>query len=298
MTRSDQVDVQYELDRALVRKSFDEASRTYDAAAVLQNEVRSRLHARLDLVRLEPSIVVDMGCGTGRGARDLKDRYRSAQVLGIDLAFGMLRAARERRRLLRRFAVTCADAMRLPMPGQSVDLVVSNLMLQWCDPPDAVFEEVARVLRPGGLFMFTTFGPDTLRELRGAWASVDGYTHVNRFIDMHDLGDGLIRSGLAEPVMDVEYFTLTYPTVRGLMRDLKAIGAHNVTRGRAQGLTGRRRLEAMEAAYERARRGGHLPATYEVVYGQAWTPANLAPRATQSGEVRIPLRDIARRRSE
>jgi len=202
------------------------------------------------------------------------------------------------RGLLRRFDVLCADAARLPLRTASVDLVFSNLMLQWCSDPDAVFSECRRVLKPGGLLTYTTFGPDTLLELRRAWSTVDGLTHVNRFIDMHDLGDAMVRAGFAEPVMDVDRCTLTYADAHALMRDLKAIGAHNVNAGRARGLTGKSRLTRMIAAYEAFRRDGRLPATYEIVYGQAWA----AERATagdslRDGEVRVEVR-VAEQRDD
>jgi malonyl-CoA O-methyltransferase len=159
-----------------------------------------------------------------------------------------------------------------------------------------VFRECRRVLKPGGLLTFTTFGPDTLVELRRAWAAADGHTHVNRFIDMHDLGDALVRSGFAEPVMDVERFTLTYAEVRDLMRDLKAIGAHNANAGRPRGLTGRGALARMTEAYEEYRRDGRLPATHEVVYGQAWRPAGDPRGRSVGGEVVVPISQIGRRR--
>jgi malonyl-CoA O-methyltransferase len=165
-------------------------------------------------------------------------------------------------------------------------------MLQWCDPPDAVFAEVRRVLKPRGLFTFTSFGPDTLKELRSAWATVDRHVHVNRFIDMHDIGDAMMRAGLSDPVLDVEHLTLTYPEVITLMRELKALGAHNVTHGRRVGLTGRQALTQMQGAYERYRRDDVLPATYEVLYAQAWGPAT---RLTHN-EVAIPTSSIGRRK--
>jgi malonyl-CoA O-methyltransferase len=280
-----------------VARSFDRAARSYAAAAVLQARVRTELLARLDLVRLAPDSALDLGCGTGVGALALARRYRRGRVLALDLSPAMLREALRRRRPWRRFAALCGDAARLPLAARSVDLVFSNLMLQWCGDPEQVFRECARVLRPGGLLTFTSFGPDTLKELRAAWASADGYTHVNRFIDMHDLGDALLRAGLAEPVMDVERYTLTYTDVRALMRDLKAIGAHNVNAGRPRGLTGRRALERMTSAYERARRDGRLPATYEVVYGQAWAPVGAPRGSAPSGETRIPIGHIGRRGS-
>jgi malonyl-CoA O-methyltransferase len=296
MTMGDREDTGFSLDRTLVRRSFDAACDSYDAAAVLQREVRGRLHGRLDYVRLAPRRVLDLGAGTGHGARALKQRYHAAQVIALDLARGMAAAARRQRSLLRRFDVVCADAVALPLADASVDLIVSNLMLQWCDDPERVFAEAARILQPGGLLTFTTFGPDTLKELREAWAAADSRTHVNQFIDMHDLGDALLRAGLAEPVLDVEYFTLTYADTRALMNDLKAIGAHNVTRGRAPGLTGKRRFATMQAAYESRRRDGRLPATYEVVYGQAWAPRDRR-RKTSSTEATIPLGQIGRRGS-
>jgi len=164
----------------------------------------------------------------------------------------------------------CADAERLPFVDASFDLVFSNLMLQWATDNDATFAELRRVLRPGGLLLFTSFGPDTLRELRESWARVDDYNHVNLFMDMHDVGDALLNARFADPVMDVEKLTVTYPDARRLMRDLKQIGAHNVTGGRPRGLTGKRHLQAMIDAYERFRSDGLLPASYEIVYGHAW----------------------------
>ena len=281
------------LQEAAVRRSFDAASRTYDKAAVLQREVRSRLLERLQIVKIDPRVIVDLGAGTGHASRALKSMFPKAEVIALDIATGMLQAARRQQSLLRRFARVAADARKLPLTSQSVDLVFSNLMVQWCDPPDSVFAEVQRVLKPHGLFTFTTFGPDTLKELRAAWAQVDSHTHVNRFTDMHDVGDALVRAHFAEPVLDVESFTLTYADVYGLMRELKAIGAHNVTRGRPQGLTGRRALEKMVAAYESFRRDGKLPATYEVVYGHAWGPVQRL--GTRHGEASIPVSAIGRR---
>jgi malonyl-CoA O-methyltransferase len=288
----------FDIDVARVRSSFGRSARAYDAAARLQARVRAELLERLDLVRLEPAAVLDLGAGTGHGAAALKRRYRSARVVALDLAEGMLREAGRHQTLFRRFSRVCGDAAALPLRDASVDLVLSNLVLQWCNEPDAVFRECRRVLRPGGLLTFTTFGPDTLVELRRAWAAADGHTHVNRFIDMHDLGDALIRSGLAEPVMDVERHVLTYADVRDLMHDLKAIGAHNANAGRPRGLTGKAALGRMIAAYDAFRRDGRLPATYEVVYGHAWCPATRTRPAGAPGEVRVPLGSIGRRHAK
>jgi malonyl-CoA O-methyltransferase len=279
----------FALDRRQMRRAFERASQSYDRAAVLQTEVRRRLLSRLEYLKLEPEVIVDAGCGTGHAARELKKRFPHARVIALDIATGMLREAGRNQGWWRRFERVCADAERMPLADASVDLIFSNLMLQWCDEPDAVFREFRRVLRPRGLLTFSTFGPDTLMELRAAWATVDGRTHVSRFIDMHDIGDALVRARLAEPVLDVERFTLTYDTALALMRDLKAIGAQNATAGRPAGLTGRAAFAAATAGYERFRIAGRLPATYEVVLGQAW---GAIPRES---EVRVPISDIVRR---
>jgi malonyl-CoA O-methyltransferase len=286
----------FRIDGSRVRRSFGRAAAGYDAVAVLQARVRDELLGRLDVVRLEPAVVLDLGAGTGHASLALKRRYRRSEVVALDLALGMLRQATRRQTLLRRFRRVCADAAALPLRTASADLVLSSLMLQWCNDPDAVFRECRRVLRPGGLLSFATFGPDTLVELRRAWGAVDGNTHVNRFIYMHDLGDALVRSGLAEPVLDVERYTLTYESVRDLMGDLKAIGAHNANAGRPRGLTGKGALARMTAGYEQFRRDGRLPATYEVVYGQAWCPAGSLRDRVTPGEVTVAVDQIGRRR--
>lgn len=264
---------EFRLGQADMRRAFEAAARDYDAAAVLQREVGARLLERLELMALSPTRILDLGCGTGGALRALRKRYPGAEVWGVDIACNMLRVARRAQGWWRRARLVCADARHLPLPAGCAELIFSNLMLQWCDDLDGCLLELRRVLRPHSLLLFSSFGPDTLKELRSAWSAVDGYTHVHRFLDMHDIGDALVRAGFAEPVMDVEHLTLTYTGVPELMRDLKRIGAHNVSAGRRRGLTGRGRLQKLMAAYEPLRRDGRLPLTYEVVYGIAWTPS-------------------------
>ena len=226
------------LDRAAVRRYVERASRHYDESAVLAEQLRRQMIERLDWIAFTPDTVLDLGCGTGHGAAALAARWPKARVIALDFSPGMIRET-ERLDEALRIQRLCAEAEAMPLPEASVDLVFSNLMLPWCEDLDAVFAEVARVLRPRGLFTFTTFGPDTLAELREAWRAADDAAHVHPFTDMHDLGDGLVRAGLAEPVLDVSRYTLTYPDVDMLMHDLKAIGAQNAASGRARGLTGR-----------------------------------------------------------
>lgn len=267
-------------DKSRVRASFEKAAGSYDAAAVLQREVCDRMAERLDYIKHQPAVVLDAGSGTGYGSAALRRRYPEARVLELDLAHAMLCASREKQRseqgmLTRLFKPSspwqlCGDVEALPLADNSVDMIWSSLTIQWVNVPDRVFAEFHRVLKPGGMLMFATLGPDTLHELREAFRAADGATHVNQFIDMHDLGDALLGCGFAEPVMDMEKIVMTYGDAREVMRDLKAIGAHNATAGRGRGLMGKHAWQRVVDAYEQCRRDGQLPATYEVLYGHAW----------------------------
>lgn len=283
------------LDKAQTRMAFRRAADTYDDSAVLQREVAKRMLDRLELIKRRPERVIDVGCGTGFCGQVLEKRYKGVTIVGIDVAESMLTAAKTKTRWRSRQRFVCGDAEYVPLTAGSADMVVSNLTLQWCDP-DKVFKEFARVLRPGGLLMFSSFGPDTLKELRAAWRSVDDQPHVHAFIDMHDLGDALVRAGFADPVMDVEHFTLTYPDVMTVLHDLKNLGAHNVDEGRARGLTGKTRFARFRSAYESQACDGLIPASFEAVYGHAWLPEAGATRKATDGSVAIPVNRIGRRR--
>ena len=280
------------IDKAQARRAFERAAPRYDEVAVLQREIGQRMIDRLDYVRLQPRVVLDAGCGTAVATAGLASRYPDADIVALDFAHGMLRHARGQGGFARLPHWVCGDIEALPLANGSVDLVYSNAALQWSTDLAGTLADLARVLRPGGLLMFSTFGPDTLAELRAAWAQVDGHSHVSSFADMHDIGDLLLHARFADPVMDCERLTVTYETVDDLMGDLKLLGAHNVTVGRARGLTGRRRLDAMRTAYERFRRDGRLPATYEVVYGHAWAPLQ---RQDGPGVTAVPVSAITRR---
>jgi malonyl-CoA O-methyltransferase len=279
---------EYFLDPRAVRRSFDRAACTYDTAAAVQREIRTRLLERLDIVRLVPATVLDLGAGTGHASRELKRRYSSAKVIALDISLPMLRESARQQSLLRRFAPVCADAHRLPLRSGSLDLVLSNLLREWCHDPDTVFAEVARVLRPQGLFTFTTLGPDTLREVRELWRGIDTATHVHRFIDMHDFGDALLRAGFAEPVMDAERLTVTYPSLNALLEELRGSGARNVAQGRRHGLTSRGRGAAVLARSEALTRNGPMSISVEVIHGHAWAPAERKSRRA-GDEVRVPI---------
>lgn len=279
-------DSPHQRDQALLRRNFDRAASGYDQVAALQRVVGSRLLERLDPIRLSPRRIIDLGAGTGRPAAQLARRYAEAEVTELDLAFNMLAESRRRKPLARRHFL-CADAECLPLIDACAEFVFSNLMLQWASRLDRALAEARRVLKPEGLILFSTLGPGSLAELRESWARVDDRVHVNAFIDMHDVGDALIRAGFADPVMETERFTLLYEDGMALMRELQQLGASNVNKGRPRALTGKRKLQGMLAEYETRRRDGRLPATFEAVYGHAWAAAPPVP-----GDF-IPIRPVA-----
>ncbi|HWL64175.1 MAG TPA: malonyl-ACP O-methyltransferase BioC [Steroidobacteraceae bacterium] len=291
-----------DLDPRAVARSFGAASDSYDAAAWLQAQAREELLSRLTLLKSPPRAVLDLGAGTGLAALAIKRRFPRAAVTAADIAAPMVRAARRHSRFWRRIRCVEADARQLPFDTAGFDLVFSNLMLQWLQPPDAALAEIRRVLRPGGLLLLSSFGPETLQELRAAWGAADDGVHVIDFVDVHDLGGALQRAGFLEPVLDVDRHLHHYADARALMRELKSLGARNVDARRARGLTGRAAFARMQAQYESLRRPAGLPATWQVVYAVAWAPEHgpePAPAST-AGETRIDvqsLRDqLARRR--
>jgi malonyl-CoA O-methyltransferase len=284
-----------------VRRAFSRAATSYDAAAALQQEVRARLLESLEYLEDRvPSVVLDVGSGTGQASAAMKKRWPKAQVIALDLALPMLRQARKQAGWWRPFSRVCADARALPLADGSVDVIFSNLCLQWVDDLPAVFAGFRRVLKPGGLLLCSSFGPETLVELREAFAHADAAPHVSPFASISQFGDALVAAGFRDPVLDRDPFTLTYPDLPALMRELRAIGATNALATRRRSLTGRARFAAAAAAYEPLRDGeGRLPSSWEVVYAHAWAPPPGAPIREGGQEVAaVPLSRIPIRRRQ
>src|SRR5690606_12076572 len=242
---------------------------------------------RLDFMRIDPKVVLDVGAGRGDGAAALRARYPGARVLSIDASIAMLRAGTEAAA-----GRIVGDAERLPVKDGISDLVFANMLLPW-SRPDAVFREAARTMTSGGLFLFATLGPDSLEQLRRAWAAVDDRVHVHAFYDMHDLGDLAVSSGLAETVVDADRIELTYRDVNSMIRDLRSCGAVNLAAGRRRSLTGRRRWASFVAALETQRREGRIPVTIELILGHAWGPGAQPRRARRArpGEAAVAISD-------
>ena len=265
------------IDKKAARAAFNRAASSYDAVAELQLEIGNRLLERLDIIKMIPSTILDVGCGTGTVTQQLAQRYRRASIFALDYADQMLTVTNSKKTWRQKYwqrnlQVVCGDAEKLPVKSQSIDFIFSNLTLQWCNNLDQTFVEFRRILKPGGLLMFSTLGPDTLKELRSSWQKIDSHQHVHSFIDMHDIGDAVLRAGLTDPVMDMENFTITYSDVKQLMRELKQLGAHNASPQRSQHLTGKSHFKQLLSNYQQYRQDGLYPASYEAVYGHAWAP--------------------------
>lgn len=314
-TRPDDVPFDGRLfDRRHVRRAFSRATSSYADAAKLQHEVEARLLESLDYYEegraadaKAPSVVVDLGCGPGGAARAIQRRWPKAQVLALDLALPMLRTHPDAGGLARTFARVglgaraperlCADARALPLADHSVDLLFSNLCLQWIEDLPAVFAGFRRVLKPNGMLVVSTFGPDTLHELRDAFAQADAVPHVSPFASIAQLGDALIGSGFRNPVLDRDELVTRYADLPALMRELRAIGATNALRARRHTLTGKARFAAAAHAYESHRDADRLPATWEIITALAWAPEHGVP-IREGGEdvARFPASGIPVRR--
>jgi malonyl-CoA O-methyltransferase len=278
--------------RRAARGAFERAGARFADASVVHDETRQKLLSRLEFTCIDPERIVDLGCAHGGGASALAGRFPGARVLAVDTSTAMLAAARRRCGAVAEWL--CADAECLPLPARAAGLVFANMLLPWCRP-ERLFAETARILDVSGLFVFSTLGPDSLEQLRRAWAGADDSIHVHGFFDMHDLGDLLVGAGLAEPVLDVDRIQLTYADVRSLVADLRATGGINVAAGRRRGLTGRGRWEAFEQAMLSTRRGGRFAVTLELIFGQAWGRAPAPERGGPPGEFAVPIQRIRRR---
>ena len=257
------------LDKSALRRASDRAAPVYDQHAALYREICERLLSRLDYIRCDPRTALDVGAGTGQATQALLARYTTNNVIALDISRGMLKTIDRPRPWRRKPPRVQCDAEALPIRDGSIDLLVSASTFHWCRNYAQLFAEMKRVLSPGGVLLFATFGTDTLHELRGAWAQVDGAVHVHEFADMHVLGDAMLNAGLVDPVVDSELLTLTYSHPRAVMQDLRAAGAGNASTARPRGLQGRHALQRMLDAYPQAA-DGKFVATYEVVYGHAW----------------------------
>ena len=273
-----------------VRRRFDRAARAFEEHNFVHRRAMDGLLERMEPMRLRPDRILDLGAGTGASGRRLAGLFGRRPLVGLDVSRGMLEQARRSRPWLSRIREVQGDAYRLPFRAGSFDLVVANLLLPWISDPGAVFREISRVLRRDGAFVFSSLGPDSLLPLRQAWADVDGEPHVHPFPDMHDIGDALLGARLRDPVVDVDWLTVTYRHSADLLRDLTATGSRNCLADRRHGLTGRDRFRLAMAALDRRFDDGALAIGLEFVYGHAWGGGP----APEPGEFRVDPTSIGR----
>ena len=273
-----------------IQRRFDRAAASFDSSDFVHEVTRAELATRLEPLLLEPTAILDLGSATGATGRLLRKRFKRAHIVSLDLSQPMLRQARKHKTWFSRMSLVQGDANHLPFADASFDMIIANQLLPWAPELQPVFEEVARVLVPGGVFAFATLGPDSLREIARAWADVDSGVHVNRFADMHDIGDSLVGAGLRDPVLDVDRLCISYESADRLFADLTHAGARNALRDRAHGLTGRRSFAAMTAALANIQ--GKISLDLELVYGHCW---GAGPK-NDPANYRIDAKHIPRRR--
>ena len=276
-----------------MQRRFDHAAATFDGVDFVHRETCDELMDRLSPMVVDIKRILDLGSATGSASRPLCKRFKRSHVIVLDASHEMLRAAEKKQSWFSRVSTLQGNVLALPLQTACVDLAFSNLLLPWIDDLQAVFAEVARVLRKGGLFVFSTLGPDSLSELREAWASVDEHKHVNCFADMHDVGDGLVHAGLRDPVLDTDFLNISYSDTKSLFRDLTLLGARNCLSGRAKTLTGKQRFQDMENRLRNGFKDGLLELRLELVYGHAWGGGPPQP----AGEYRFAATEIGRRHS-
>ncbi len=277
-----------------VRRRFDRAAQTFDDADFVHSVTRDSLFDRLQPIVIEAKTIVDLGSATGSATRPLARRFRGAHIVSVDVSRRMLEASITKRGWRTKHSAVQGSACSLPLADHSADVVFSNLLLPWIDDLDTAFAEVARVLRQGGLFLFATLGPDSLMSLRHAWQQVDNYRHINEFPDMHDVGDGLVRAGLVDPVLDVDRLTITYEDTKSLFRDLTSVGGRNSLGGRSPSLTGKHGFGRMLDALHPPGRNDRIEIDLELVYGHCWGSGIVR----RDGEIRIGVDGIPTRRRD
>ncbi len=272
-----------------IAKTFNKIAANYDQAAMLPQEIAHRLVERLDYIKLQPHLIVELGAGTGFCAQLIQQRYPNAKIIAIDISHNMLRYTNEKS--IANTHTICADAYHLPLKDNSVDLIISNMMLPWCEELVSLFRECHRVLSPDKLLLFATVGPDTLNELRISWSAIDHFPHVNSFVDMHDIGDALLHAELLDPVMDVEHIQLMYPHIKLLLKDLKMLGSRNLHPNKRRSLLSKMSFTQLQAEYKKYQlESNEYPATCEIVYGHAWsTESSETFSANDKQIISIPL---------
>ena len=265
------------IDKEYKRKVFNRYAKTYDQFSILQDKISDNLFERLDLIKLKPNLILDLGCGTGRNGKILKERYRNMRLVNYDFSENMLLEARKKQKIffdqilnVKKSDFVCGDIEELSFSDETFDIIWSTSSLQWCNNLSNTFKKIRSILKPGGLFIFSTFGPNTLFELKNITEKLSHYQKTNDFIGMHNIENMLTSEGFSNLVIDSEEFCLTYKNINKLFLDLKNIGATSGFEDKKNGLSGKSFLKLIIDGYKQYSYDGIFPVTYEAIYGHAW----------------------------
>ena len=260
------------IDKEYKRKVFDRNAKTYDQYASLQNKISDNLFKKLDLIEVKPNLILDLGCGTGRNGEIFKEKYKNIRLINYDFSIKILQEARKNQHnnLCKKSDFICGDIEKLTFPENTFDIIWSTSSLQWCNNLSDIFKKIMSILKPGGLFIFSTFGPNTLFELKNVTKKISNYQKTNSFLDILSIKHMLIKQGFINTTIDSEEFCLTYKNINKLFLDLRKIGATSGFKKRKIGLSGKSYLKLISEGYEEYTYDGIYPATYEAVYGCAW----------------------------
>jgi len=274
-------------------QSHQKIATIYDKHSEVIHLIGERLIEKLDFIKLSPECVLDLGSGTGQFLKPLKKRFPKAKIIGVDIALSMLKQNRKKQGWFNKFPLCVANNINLPFKDNSVDFIFANMLLPYCLDLSKTFKEMTRVLKPEGLLLFSSCGPDTLKELKLAWQAVDTYEHVNRFVDMHDIADVLLGENFSDPVVDMEMLTVNYTSIKQLLKDLKGSGSINLNSDRFKGLSSLQRLAKLKDNYPK--KAQYFPATIEIIYGHAWGSDIKGSHLNDDGNVSIAINRIRRK---
>lgn len=277
----------------LISKWFDKIAKNYDAFSVLQQSVASMLIERLLPMQVSPKKIIDVGCATGFGLLLLEDKFKETDVLGLDISKKMLHYAQKRGKWLRKRQVMCADANDMPIHSASVDMIFCNLLFPYIHDCRKILKEILRILRPGGLLVFSSLGPDSLQEIRRSWANIDDDPHVKTFLDIHDVGDSLLAEGFVEPILEIENFQFNFSDTQKMFAELRGLGFRNEDSQRFSFLTSKRRWQRFLEQLLLLKQNQKIPLTFEIILAHAWKPEQEKVKHKKvRGEISIPISQL------
>lgn len=277
-----------------IQLAFNKAASHYAEAAFLYRATGERLLSRLDYMRCNPQVILDAGCGLGNLSEKLLECYPKAQIVALDFSENMMKIGKENH-VAPSINRVIGNMLNLPLQSESVDMIFANQSIQDVEDLTGLFLAFHRVLKPEGVLLFSTLGPDTLKELKAAWSSVDTYGHIREWKDLHVLGDALMSQQFIQPVMDREEIVVHYKSPATLLKDLKDQGSYNVHPLRRKGLMGVDARDYLFYQLEQQKKDEKIALTYEVVYGQAWRGENRSTYNAQTGETSFSLDKLRRK---